>query len=184
MRRWQERFVPVGCTSKQFQEEYAELLSRVAWTYLVTLTMDPKRFPRSGPESWLKAWQWFIFTWCASCAVKSGLARWGEDGRLKGSWANANRRGAGAPMWVLATEPHRDDRLHVHALVKAPSMLPRLEYSEGHRIWNEARGWAWIEAPKDQGHVVSYVSKYVLKFGPDGLRLSPNFDAPRMTVTE
>lgn len=179
MRRWQERFAPVGCDSKQFHAEYASLLSRVGWSYLITLTLDPKRFPRSGPESWLKMWRWFLFTWMATCAMKAGQA-WKDGHRIKGPWANAYRHGRGQPMWILATEPHRDDRLHAHGLVMLTRDLPWLEYAEGHKIWRAERGLAWIEAPKSQARVAGYVSKYVVKGGPDALTFSPNFDAAMM----
>lgn len=182
MRRWHERFTPVGCTSVKFRDECAGLLARVAWTYMVTLTVDPKRFPRMGPESWLKAWRWFLYTWLSTCAVEAGQARRDPDGRMRGPWVNAYRAGRGCPMWILATEPHRDDSLHAHSLVKLTRDLPWLDYKVGHRIWNRDRGHAWIESPRDQVHVVGYVSKYVMKGGLDGLTFSPNWDAARMAT--
>lgn len=182
MGRWHERFTPVGCEPGHFRDQWASLLSRVAWSYLVTLTLDPKRYPRSGPESWLSMWRWWLFAWLSTCALRSGAAHTDDRGRLRGPWVNAYRAGRGQPMWVLAIEPHRDDRLHVHGLVKLTRDLPWLDYRAGHEIWQAQRGHAWIEAPRSQDQVAAYVSKYVVKCGPDALTLSPNFDAAMMSA--
>lgn len=181
MRRWHERFTPVGCDSTYLRSQWAQFLGRAAWTYLITLTFDPKRHPRSGPEQWVKAWRWFLFAWMSSCAIQAGLAK-REGDRIRGPWVNSYRKGRGVPMWVLATEPHRDDRLHAHALLMMTRNQPWLRYSEAHRVWQGSYGWLGLEKPKSQLQVSAYVSKYVVKCGPDALTISPNFDAARMPV--
>lgn len=158
---------------------WGEMLSRVPWSYFLTLTLDPKKYPRSGPESWASAWRWFLFAWLSRCAVQAGAAA--EDGgRLRGPWINAWRKGRGQPMWVLALEPHRDDRLHAHVLLKLTRDLPWLDYKIGQRLWQENRGICWFEVPESQARVTGYVTKYVVKSCSDSLLLSENFSAPRM----
>lgn len=158
---------------------WQELLSRVRWDHFLTLTLDPKRWPKSGPESWLKSVRWFLFAWHAECAIKAGLA-WRDGDRLRGPWVNAWRHGRGQPIWVLALEPHRDDRLHAHVLLKLTRNLEWLDYSVGQALWQADRGICWFQRPRSQEHVSAYVVKYVVKCGGDALSFSPNFDAARM----
>lgn len=172
-------------TSPEVREGYAELLSRVPWSYFVTLTADPKRYPRMGFESWTKAWVWFHYQWLKSAAIAAGQARWDDQAeKLRGPWANAWRRGSGHPQWALALEPHRDDRLHAHALVRLTSDLPWLDYRIGQELWSKSgRGsWCRFEVPRSPADVCSYVSKYVVKCGSDAITFSDNFEAPRMPV--
>lgn len=177
----------ISATSPRFNPQnwhvlfaWQELLSRVQWDYFLTLTYDPKRYPRSGPESWLKAWRWFLFAWLSECALQAGQAERDERGRLCGSWMNAWRKGRGQPMWILALEPHRDDRLHAHVLLKLTRHLTWLDYEVGQKLWQGSRGHCWFEVPRSRGQVAAYVAKYVVKLGSDALTLSPNFDAARM----
>lgn len=165
------------------REGYSELLSRVPWSYFVTLTCDPKRYPKMGVESWQSAWSWFHTSWIRESAIAAGQA-WRDDrGKLHGRWANGWRHGRGRPQWVLALEPHRDDRLHAHALVRLTRDLPWLDYKLGQRIWSENRGtWCRFEVPRSRADVCGYVSKYVVKGGSDGLTFSDNFEAPRLPV--
>lgn len=167
---------------------WRELLSRVSWDYFLTLTFDPSKHPRSGYESWLSAWRWFLYAWLSRCAMAAGDA-WQDPqtGRIRGPWANAYRKGRGQPMWVLALEPHQDGRLHAHVLLKLTRYLPYLDYRIGQDLWRKGcdgrpgRGICWFEVPRSQAHTAAYVAKYVVKFGSDALTFSPNFDAARMT---
>jgi len=169
-----------GVDARAVRDGYAELLARVPWSYFVTLTYDPKRHPRSGEESWRKSWEWFLWAWLRSSAIAAGQA-WEDDrGNLRGPWVNAWRKGSGRPVWVLALEPHRDDRLHAHVLLRMTRNLPWLDWKVGQVLWRSNRGGCWFEAPRDHEHVTRYVAKYILKSGSEGLFLSPNFDAPRM----
>ena len=177
--------------NQRTEAAWQELLSRCDWDYFVTLTVDPRRFPvvrgkrrvpRMQGESWLKAWRWFLFQWIRACAIRSGRARQ-EGDRLRGPWINAWRHGRGRPMWVLALEPHRDGRLHAHALVKMTRDLPWLDYKVGVDLWWKDRGIAWFERPRSQSDVQRYVTKYVTKHegGSGSLYLSQNCDFARMT---
>lgn len=179
------------------RHEWAALLGRVPWDYFVTLTFDPKRHPRSGVESWVKAWRWFLFAWVCACAKAAGQCRewdrpeaWQETERgtwrrrpgrvgLSGPWINAWRRGA-RPSWVLALEPHQDGRLHAHVLVKLSGDLRRLDYRVGQDLWRGSRGVCWFEKPRSRERVAEYVAKYVTKWGSDALTFSENFDAARL----
>ena len=111
--------------SKRVRRGWSDLLCRVDWDLFVTLTFDPKRFPRSGPEAWLSSVRWFLSAWLEECAVLTGLAFRAGD-KLRGPWANAWRHGRGRPMWALALEPHRDGRLHAHVLLKLAGQMRRL----------------------------------------------------------
>lgn len=174
--------------SDRLRDAWADLLCRVEWDQFITLTVDPKRKrnQRMGVEAWERAWRWLLFAWLAECAVLAGQARRDADrpGLLRGTWVNAWRKGRGVPMWVLALEPHRDDRLHAHVLLKLTRDSPWLDYGVGHQVWNRERGLAWFEKPRDQDHVTRYVSEYVVKHegGPGALCLSPNLDCARLTV--
>lgn len=165
----------------EVRQGWSFLLSRVEWDYFITLTYDPKRYPRAGEESWLSSWRWFLFAWLKACALQAGAATEDPgDGRLRGSWANAWRHGRGRPWWALALEPHRDDRLHAHVLLKLTRDLPWLDWRIGQDLWWKNRGLCKFEVPRDQNHVAAYVSKYILKSGSDSVTLSDNFDAPMM----
>ena len=168
----------------EVRDGWSSLLTRVPWDQFITLTLDPKRFPRSGQESWLSSWRWFQFTWLTACAENAGEAWQDDKGHWRGSWVNAWRHGRGRPMWALAVEPHRDDRLHAHVLLRLTRGLPWLDWKIGADLWWANRGRAWFERPRSREHVCDYVAKYVLKSGSDSVFLSGNFDAPRMTVAE
>lgn len=168
------------------RDAWVELLGRVGWDLFITLTLDPRRYARSGQESWLKAWEWFLWTWCKETAIGDGVA-WEDDhtGKLKGPWANGWRHGR-RPMWVLVMEPHDNGKLHAHVLLKfnAGGLL-RLDWAAGQAIWEANRGkWCRFEVPRSQDDVCGYVAKYVLKGGDlalGSLVLSDNFQAPRIT---
>lgn len=180
MEHWQDARPFVG--GRDFlHHEWASFLSRVDWDYFVTLTLDPSRYPRSGPESWLHSWRWFLFAWLCASAEKVGQVRRDDAGRLRGPWINAWRHGRGRPMWVLALEPHRSGRLHAHVLLKLTRDLPWLDYRVGQQLWWDNRGLAQFERPRSQGHVAAYVAKYVVKLGSDALTLSDNFDASQIS---
>ena len=175
---------PVNENHKQAaRAAWAEFLGRMPWDYFGTLTVDPKRFPRMGEEGWHKAWEWFLHEWWMQSARACGGA-WKHGDRWRGPMANEWRKGKRRPQWVQAIEPHRDGRPHCHTLIKLSGQLQRLDYSIGHRIWNENRGFGWFEKPRSQQDVADYCSKYVTKheYGSGALTLSPNLDIARMAV--
>jgi hypothetical protein len=155
----------------------------VPWSYFVTLTADPSRYGRVGPELWLKSWRWFHYEWLKECAVATGRAHVDEAGKLRGPWANGWRHGKGHPIWVVGLEPHRDGRLHCHALLRLTGELQRLDYQIGQALWAK-RGRGRIcrfEVPRSRDDVCVYVSEYVAKGGSDAITFSENYDAPRMS---
>lgn len=163
------------------RDGWASMLNRVPWSLFVTLTFDPKRYPRSGPESWLSSWSWFQHAWLSEAAIAAGQAWRDQAGYIRGPWANAWRHGRGRPMWALALEPHNDGRLHAHGLLKFPPGVERLDFAEGQKLWAANRGkWCRFEVPRSHDHVCGYVAKYILKDSGECLHLSPNFEAPAM----
>ena len=152
---------------------------------------------RPTVETLFKSWRRFVYRWILAAAVRSGLAavdqrsrsrvvaaKYGrrivrrridcEEDHVTGRWINRQRRGVGLPVWVVGFE-YRSQRegLHAHSLLKLTDEPRRLDFSEGHAIWNESRGRAWLEAPKSSSAVGTYVSKYVVKDGD--IMLSPTF---------
>lgn len=165
---------------KQVSEAYTELLKRVEWSLFATMTFDPKRYPRSSEMVWISSWRWFLFTWMKETALDYGQLRVTEAGRYRGPFINAWRRGQGRPMWVLAFEPHRDNRLHCHVLMKLKREM-NLDWKKGCDIWYKNRGICWFEKPVDQHQVCNYVTKYFSKSGTsDAFVFSENFDSPKM----
>lgn len=171
-----------GSANRQaVHQGYTELLSRVPWSYFVTLTADPKR-GRMGPESWLKSWRWFHYEWLKECAVATGRAWAGDDGQVHGPWVNRWRAGKDRPVWVVGLEPHRDGRLHCHALLRLTGDVQRLDYERGQSLWSRRGRGAWcrFEVPRNRADVCAYVSDYVSKGGSDAIYFSDTYDAPRM----
>lgn len=179
---------------------WAELLGGYVWDYFVTLTRDPGRAGRFGPENLVKAVEWFLRSWQIESAIGAGVCEriarpgwvavadrvcgrivrgqvWGEREKLRGPWWNAYRARIGHPVWVLGVERHRDGRLHAHLAVRLASvLLRRLDFSAGHKLWNNSYGFSWIQSARSSGAVSRYVSKYVAK---GDIELSPNFSSGR-----
>lgn len=177
-----------GGTAASVREGYAELFSRVPWSLFVTYTTRPCKAGETrasrglSSEAWRKAVPWHLHTWLRESAIRSGEAWFDQAaGKLRGRWANRWRAGKEFPQWVIAIEPHRDDRPHVHALVRLPSSVPSwLDWKLGCDLWWKDHGKAWFEVPRDQAAVSRYLGKYVAKCGSDAIHFSDNYEAPRM----
>ncbi len=167
---------------RRVRDAWVEVLCCYGWRYFCTLTLRSE-LGRTGHEGFVKAFRWWLYEWQLQCAAAMGMARRGEDGRPRGAWVNAHRKGRGRPVWVLALELQRNGHLHGHALIQPSRVLVRWDYSVGHRLWNEGHGFAWIERPVAVEGVAGYVSKYVVK-EQDGrcresdMLLSPNLSMP------
>ena len=167
-----------GQADTRVRDAWGELLGRYNAHAFVTLTFRPQRFyrdkhtgavcfaDRTGhngsvhPEVADKAFRLFV--------SKINGSVWGRN------WAH---RWHGGCQWVRGTEFHRDGRLHLHALLAAPTgdlwNLTRIE--QHHRWWREEFGFNRIERPRSQQHVRDYVADYVVKDGL--LDFSRNFGA-------
>lgn len=182
-------------TSDAVRQGYAELFSRYVWDCFGTHTYRPKpkapeRFSgapggRVGGaiEGCERNFRWWIGTVCLREACARGLARcWIDpEGRTRaaGAYENARRRGrpAGAPVWVVGLERHKSGLLHMHSLIKWPSMLPDVRRDAAWKLWHDVYGGGRFEPPRCLS-VVDYIAKYVVKGGD--LVWSHSFDAPRM----
>lgn len=142
---------------------YAKLLGRTPWQLFGTHTFRAHRAGRSGgvhPEAAHKAFRFFVST--------LNRQLYGRD------WGRRWHRGC---QWAVGEELHRDGRIHLHSVVSAPSgdLYRLVSFRELHAHWFREFGVCRFEAPRSQGDVVGYVSKYVAKDG--NVTLSPNFGA-------
>lgn len=167
-----------GQPDTRIRDAWRDMLARYNAHAFVTLTFRPQRFYRdkySGavraidrtghngsvhPEVADKAFRVFV--------SKINGSIWGR---------NWSKRWHGGCQWIRGTEFHRDGRLHLHALLAAPTddlwNLTRIE--PHHRWWREEFGFNRIERPRSQQHVRDYVADYVVKDGL--LDFSRNFGA-------
>jgi hypothetical protein len=167
-----------GQADTRIRDAWADMLARYNAHAFVTLTFRPQRFYRdkhSGavrcadrtghngsvhPEVADKAFRVFV--------SKINGSIWGR------SWS---KKWHGGCQWVRGTEFHQDGRLHLHALLAAPTddlwCLTRI--STHHKWWREEFGFNRIERPRSQQHVRDYVADYVVKDGL--LDFSRNFGA-------
>lgn len=141
---------------------YAEMLSRRAWQWFVTLTFRPDKERPSGgihPEKADKAFRLLI-----SCINRECFGK------------NWHRHPERAVMWARGQEFHKSGRIHFHAVAACAhadlnDLTRRMAWVDW---WWREFGIARIERPTDQDHVTAYVSKYVTKGGE--VDFSPNFD--------
>lgn len=96
--------------------------------------------------------------------------------RDAGAFQRWKREGKNQPIWVLGVEPFKSGGLHMHAVIRYPSVLPNWFRKMGWRMWFDWHGAARVEPPRDGGHVVQYVSKYVGKPSAE-LFVSENFNS-------
>jgi hypothetical protein len=83
----------------------------------------------------------------------------------------------GCPIeYVNGIERHKSGWPHSHALLRLPSvdLADPTQFNLGYwqQFITDTGGWCWLARPRDQGDVVSYVTKYVTKDGD--LVFSPN----------
>jgi hypothetical protein len=128
-----------------------------------TLTFRVHRAGRSGgvhPEAASKAFRFF------ASSINREL-----NGR---DWGRRWHRGV---QWAVGEELHKDGRLHLHAVLSAPTgdLYRLVNFRTWHEFWRKEFGNNRLEAPRSQGDVCAYLSKYVAKEG--NVTLSPNFGA-------
>ena len=71
-------------------------------------------------------------------------------------------------VYVVALERHKSGNPHLHALCWQRNDLntwSRTSRNEFKELLQELSGWSKVEAPKAQGSVCGYVSKYLVKDG-------------------
>jgi hypothetical protein len=109
---------------------WASFLGRVPWTFMATLTFDPKRV-RSANQGRANR---DAFWWC--CLLGKMYCR---------------------PIsWVYVTERHRSGRWHAHVLITG---LTRAEANDAAEVWRAARGIAHVQGVYDGKGAVFYVAK-------------------------
>ena len=78
------------------------------------------------------------------------------------------RRGQGVE-YVCGMERHKSGWPHSHALLRMPNidLADANQFNLGYwqKFIGETGGHCWLERPKNQGDVVAYTTKYVLKEG-------------------
>ena len=122
--------------------------------------------PLVGIESNEKNFRRWLFDVLADEAVRQGLGWW-KDGRIRGPWHNAYKRRvcAAHPVWVLGVERDRNGKIHCHALIRWPDMLPDVRRTRAWKLWFDRHGMGRMLPPTWQGAVSQYVTKYATKEG-------------------
>jgi hypothetical protein len=94
----------------------------------------------------------------------------------------AARHGRSPIEWVNGIEKHKSGWPHSHALLRLPGVelkdRAQFNLAEWQKWITGTGGFAWLTAPRNQGDVVSYVTKYVVKDGDLAVsaNLSPSVD--------
>lgn len=129
---------------------WADWIAGQQWDLFVTLTSEKQ----THPEAMLKRFRY--------CIRKAGDHCYGK---------NFERRETG-PQWLVGLERTKQGWPHSHAVVRFPDF--DLATQDGRAIFDlgywqkwfsDTGGFAWLELPRSQLAVVSYVSKYVVKDG-------------------
>lgn len=166
-----------GVADTQVHDAWTELLKRYPAHCFATLTFRRERYftDKSGNVQ-------AINRTGHNGSVHPEMA--GKAFRLLVSRINRRIYGAGwhrkphaGCQWAYGQEFHKDGRLHLHALLSAPTddlnqLISRYEF---HEWWYREFGRNQIEQPRSQAEVASYVSKYVTKGGV--IEFSRNFGA-------
>ena len=129
---------------RQLKDAYGGFIAQWPWQWFVTLTFstDPH------PEKALK----LFYLW----ASKMNRALYGRR------WNKVQPFGV---SWVVATEPHKSGRVHLHALVAGVEETRRLTWMDKWSGLSRQTGWARIVPVDNQTAVSRYVTKYVAKGG-------------------
>lgn len=140
---------------------WGDWISAQHWDLFVTLTSEKQ----THPEAMLKR-----FRYCMHTA---------SDYLYGKNW---QRRGTGL-QWLCGLERTKQGWPHSHGVVRFPHFdlageQGRLQFplSHWHKKFSEG-GFAWLEIPRSQLAVVTYVTKYVVKDGE--LEWSPNCEFPQ-----
>lgn len=144
-------FVPV-----ELRDSWAGWIGHRPWDLFLTLTSSK----RTHPEALHKRFRY--------CVHKMADQVYGKH------W---QRRVSGIE-YVVGMERHRSGWPHSHAVLRVPEVdvSDRSQFSLAHwkRFIDETGGFCKLERPRDQGDVVSYCIKYLLKEGD--LHLSGNLN--------
>ncbi len=153
-------------------EHWVRLLGRWQWTLFCTLTFPPRSYDQrlGKPAVWKAGQQGHgPSPETAAKAFRFWVSKMNRD--LWGScWSRAcTPRGL---SWVVAQEPHKSGRIHLHALLAGPGFTSeqrfRLDAMDSWwRMMGEPRGpSARLWKPWGDGEAVrAYCSKYVVKGG-------------------
>lgn len=112
------------------------------------------------PESAAKAFRFFV----SSINRELYSREWGKK------W----HRGL---QWATGQEFHKDGRLHLHAVLAAPTgdLYKLVRFDQWHRFWRSEFGNNRLERPRSQRDAAGYIAKYVAKDGE--VDFSKNFGA-------
>jgi hypothetical protein len=141
------------------RETWGTWLAGQPWDLFVTLTSEKQ----THPEAMFKRFRY--------CMHKASDHVYGR---------NWDRRQAGT-QWVVGLERTKQGWPHCHAVVAFPGVDIRGQ--AGRQVFDlaywqawmtDTGGFAWLQIPRSEAAVVSYVTKYVTKDGD--LELSPNVE--------
>jgi hypothetical protein len=144
--------VPLG--SAALRDAWGGWLAARPWDLFLTLTSED----RSHPEALHKRFRY--------CVHKISDELYGR---------HVTRRGT--PIeYVTGIERHKSGWPHSHAVLRFPGVDMADPQQFSLAFWQQwitdTGGWSWLSVPRNQGDVVTYVTKYVTKEGD--LILSPN----------
>jgi hypothetical protein len=138
------------------RDAWAHWLSERPWDLFLTLTSEH----RTHPESLHKRFGY--------CVHKISDELYGR----------AVTRRRCLIEYVNGIERHKSGWPHSHAVLRLPGvdLAERTQFSLEHwqKFISDTGGWCWLQRPRSQGDVVSYVTKYVVKDGE--LVLSDNLE--------
>lgn len=144
---------------ESLRDAWGTWLGKQPWDLFVTLTSEKQ----THPEAMLKRFRY--------CMHKASDHVYGR---------NWDRRGTGL-QWVVGIERTKRGWPHCHAVVAFPSCDIRGPSGRGifdlgywQKWMSDTGGHAWLQIPRSEDAVVSYVTKYVTKDGD--LELSPSVD--------
>jgi hypothetical protein len=161
--------------AEQLRPVLVDYISPVDWDIAGSLTF---RYKHLNYDLCFKIFREFLFTWETEDVRSKEIAKdWqsprGESFR---KWVNSRKkdRANSKPIWIMAVEPHKSGRLHLHFLLKSSPFIGLMDESLGKQIWQAPRGRECrIETPRSQRACVRYIVKCIM----NGMQydLSSNF---------
>ena len=151
--------MPLQEVKPSLRGAWGQWISGQPWDLFVTLTSEKQ----THPEAMTKR-----FRYCCNKASDHVYGR---------RWSD---RGEGM-QFVVGIERTKQGWPHSHAVVRFPGRDIRgqdgraiFDLGYWQKKWTDTGGFAWLEIPRSETAVVSYVTKYVVKDGE--LELSPRLE--------
>ena len=130
--------------ARRLRNAWGEFVALWPWCWFITLTFTHD----THPERALKLFR----VWCSKLSREIYGRRW-------------YRHRPYGVSWIVAVEPQKSGRVHLHALMTGVGDTRRLTWMDNWQGLDSLAGYPRIQPVKSNDAVSRYVSKYVAKGG-------------------